>query len=77
MWKSKKYSAIPDKDLPLSGREVVCGLFNNTFSSSDYIALNDGMNNEWEKVLSQHLHGGTEENHENLSVRVAGLQTET
>jgi hypothetical protein len=28
------------------------------------------------KVLSKHLPGGTEENHEKVSVRIAGLVTE-
>jgi hypothetical protein len=55
----------------------ICGLFNDTVSSSDYIASNDRVitNNEQEriwkeavvtycKVLSRHLPGGTEENHE-------------
>jgi hypothetical protein len=54
----------------------VCGLFNNAVSSSDYIASNNMMVNELEriwkeavmvyfKLLSWHLRGGTEENNEN------------
>jgi hypothetical protein len=31
-----KYKAIALKDMPLSEREVVCGLFNDDFSISDY-----------------------------------------
>jgi hypothetical protein len=46
------------------------------FSGSDYVASNEGVTNEWWgrkrlwptfKVLSYNLHGGTEENHENVS----------
>jgi hypothetical protein len=54
-----------------------CGLFNTNVSSSDYMGLNDGMIREYSTgkdvegtghglivVLSQHLPGGIEENHE-------------
>jgi hypothetical protein len=57
-----------------------CGLFNDAFSSSDYIVSSDRMINEywvghameWSdrgliKELSRHLPGRTEENHEQLS----------
>jgi hypothetical protein len=60
----------------------ICGLFNGTVSSADYIALYNRINNEliWkEAVMDQfkilfHLPGVTEKNRGKL--RTAGLQAE-
>lgn len=53
--------------------QFVCSLFNNTFNSSEYTALDDrmitGLKYTWKEVItvyfisSWHLHGGIE-NHE-------------
>jgi hypothetical protein len=67
-----------------SKKTCVYSLFNDAVSSSYYVALNYGTNNELEKiwkevvltyfkVLSWHLIEATEKNHEHPKLRLAGL----
>jgi hypothetical protein len=35
----------------------LCGLFNDAVSSPDYVTLDDGMNNEWERLWKETVMG--------------------